>query len=50
MPQDNPPYSEDEKTEFRANPKRLAELRANLTQVFDTFGTRSSTPTRPRCR
>ena len=37
MPQDNPPYSDDEKTEFRANPQRLAELRANLTQVFDTF-------------
>jgi len=37
MPQENPPYSEDEKTEFRANPERLAELRANLTQVFDTF-------------
>jgi cation diffusion facilitator CzcD-associated flavoprotein CzcO len=37
MPQENQPYSEDEKTEFRANSERLAELRSNLTQVFDTF-------------
>jgi cation diffusion facilitator CzcD-associated flavoprotein CzcO len=37
MPQENPPYSEDEKSAFRSDPDRLAELRANLTQMFDTF-------------
>jgi cation diffusion facilitator CzcD-associated flavoprotein CzcO len=37
MPQENPPYGEDEKSAFRTDPERLAELRANLTRVFDTF-------------
>jgi cation diffusion facilitator CzcD-associated flavoprotein CzcO len=37
MPAENPPYSDDEKAEFRANPEQLAELRTNLTQMFDVF-------------
>jgi cation diffusion facilitator CzcD-associated flavoprotein CzcO len=37
MPAENPPYSDDEKSAFRSNPEQLAELRANLTQMFDIF-------------
>jgi cation diffusion facilitator CzcD-associated flavoprotein CzcO len=37
MPQENPPYTDDEKSVFRTDPEQLRELRANLTQMFDTF-------------
>lgn len=37
MPQENPPYTDEEKEAFRANPEQLAELRANLTRAFDVF-------------
>jgi len=37
MPQENPPYTEDERAAFQSNPEQLAELRENLTRVFDTF-------------
>ncbi|MCX8071844.1 MAG: NAD(P)/FAD-dependent oxidoreductase [Candidatus Binatia bacterium] len=38
FPQDNPPYSEAEKEEFRRNPARIAELREQLTRAFvDNF-------------
>lgn len=35
--QDNPPYADDEKAAFRQDPTRLAELRAQLGQLFDMF-------------
>jgi cation diffusion facilitator CzcD-associated flavoprotein CzcO len=37
MPQENPPYTDEEKEAFRSNPAQLTELRANLTRAFDTF-------------
>ena len=37
MPQENPPYTDDEKSAFRTDPEQLRELRATLTQLFDTF-------------
>ena len=37
MPQENPPYTEEERAAFQSNPEQLAELRENLTRVFDTF-------------
>jgi cation diffusion facilitator CzcD-associated flavoprotein CzcO len=37
MPQENPPYTDEEKDAFRSNPEELAEVRANLTRAFDTF-------------
>jgi len=37
MPAENPPYSDDDKATFRTNPEQLAELRTNLTQMFDVF-------------
>ena len=37
MPQENPPYTDEEKAAFRSNPEQLAELRATLTRTFDTF-------------
>jgi cation diffusion facilitator CzcD-associated flavoprotein CzcO len=37
MPQENPAYTDDEKTEFRDDPQRLPELHATLSQMFDVF-------------
>jgi cation diffusion facilitator CzcD-associated flavoprotein CzcO len=37
LQQDNPPYGEDEREEFRRNPERLTELRGRLTEFFDVF-------------
>ena len=37
MPVENPAYSDDDKATFREHPEQLADLRANLTQMFDTF-------------
>jgi cation diffusion facilitator CzcD-associated flavoprotein CzcO len=37
MPQQNLPYTNEEKAAFRSNPAQLTELRANLTRAFDTF-------------
>ncbi len=34
LPQENPPYSEAEKEEFRRNPRRIYELREQLAQGF----------------
>jgi len=34
MPQENPPYSEAEKAEFRRNPELMRALRADLSKVF----------------
>jgi cation diffusion facilitator CzcD-associated flavoprotein CzcO len=37
LQQDNPPYPEDEREEFRRDPERLTELRGRLTEFFDVF-------------
>ncbi|MGH8985989.1 MAG: flavin-containing monooxygenase [Acidimicrobiia bacterium] len=37
LAQENPAYADDEKAAFRQNPARLAELRTQLTQLFDVF-------------
>ena len=37
LQQDNPPYDEDQREEFRRNPARLTELRGQLTEFFDLF-------------
>ena len=37
MPAENPAYTDDEKAAFRSNPGQLAELRTNLTEMFDIF-------------
>lgn len=34
MPQENLPYREDEKAEWRARPERIRDLRAEISQVF----------------
>jgi cation diffusion facilitator CzcD-associated flavoprotein CzcO len=34
MPQENPPYSEAEKAEFRKHPETLEQLRSEISQVF----------------
>lgn len=37
LPQENPEYTEDEKAAFRANPARMTELHASLSQLFGVF-------------
>jgi cation diffusion facilitator CzcD-associated flavoprotein CzcO len=37
MPQENPPYTDDEKSAFREDPEQLTELRTTLTELFDRF-------------
>jgi cation diffusion facilitator CzcD-associated flavoprotein CzcO len=37
MAQTNPEYSDEDKAAFRAEPARLAEMHANLSQVFEGF-------------
>ena len=37
MPQENPPYSDEERSAFREHPEKLAELHHNLSDMFDLF-------------
>jgi cation diffusion facilitator CzcD-associated flavoprotein CzcO len=37
LPQMNPAITDDEKSEFRANPERLSELHSSLSQAFGVF-------------
>ncbi len=37
LQQDNPPYADEQREAFRADPARLTELRGQLTELFDTF-------------
>ena len=37
MPQENPPYSDEERARFREHPEKLAELHQNLSDMFDLF-------------
>lgn len=37
LQQDNPPYTDEEREEFRKDPARLTELRGQLTEIFDMF-------------
>jgi cation diffusion facilitator CzcD-associated flavoprotein CzcO len=37
MPQDNPAYTTEERSEFRTHPEKLAELHQNLSDMFDVF-------------
>ena len=37
MPQENPPYSDEERSTFREHPEKLAELHQNLSDMFDVF-------------
>jgi cation diffusion facilitator CzcD-associated flavoprotein CzcO len=37
MPQENPPYTDDERERFRRDPAALAELHANLSHMFGIF-------------
>jgi len=37
MPQENPPYREDELETFRTSPEQLAGLRQHLSDMFDAF-------------
>jgi cation diffusion facilitator CzcD-associated flavoprotein CzcO len=37
LQQDNPPYTDEQREEFRQDPGRLAELRGQLTAFFDIF-------------
>lgn len=37
LPAENPTYTDDERAAFRQDPTRMAELRAQLTQLFDVF-------------
>ena len=37
MPQENPPFSDEEKAEFRRHPETLRDLHQNLSTLFTTF-------------
>ena len=37
MPQENPPYSDEERASFRERPERLVDLHQNLSDMFDLF-------------
>ncbi|MDQ6852834.1 MAG: NAD(P)/FAD-dependent oxidoreductase [Actinomycetota bacterium] len=37
LQQDNPPYTDEQREDFRQDPARLTELRSQLTQFFDMF-------------
>jgi cation diffusion facilitator CzcD-associated flavoprotein CzcO len=37
LQQDNPPYTDEQREQFRQNPVRLTELRGQLTELFDMF-------------
>jgi cation diffusion facilitator CzcD-associated flavoprotein CzcO len=37
LQQENPPYSEDEKSAFRENPEQLTELHETISQLFGVF-------------
>ncbi len=37
MPQENPPYSDDERADLREHPDKLAERYRNLSDMFDLF-------------
>jgi cation diffusion facilitator CzcD-associated flavoprotein CzcO len=37
LQQDNPPYTDEQREQFRQDPARLTELRGQLTQLFDMF-------------
>ena len=37
MPQENPPYTDEEKATFRDDPEQLAELHDNLAEMFGIF-------------
>jgi cation diffusion facilitator CzcD-associated flavoprotein CzcO len=39
MPQENPPYDDEDRSAFRRDPARLRERRAELSQMFDRFAT-----------